>query len=135
MAATAVRTGRCRCGQLSATCSGNPVRVSVCHCLDCQRRSGSAFAFQARWPDADVEFTGDYKEWVHVGDGGKRTTFRFCPTCGGTIAYRNENMPGLTAIPVGTFADPNFLPPEYSVYEGRKHKWIAIIGENIDHFD
>jgi hypothetical protein len=44
------RTACCRCKQLSATVTGDPVRVSVCHCLNCKKRSGSAFAVQARWP-------------------------------------------------------------------------------------
>ena len=43
------RTATCRCGQLRAECQGEPVRVSVCHCLDCQKRTGSVFAAQARW--------------------------------------------------------------------------------------
>ena len=44
----------CRCGQLKATVAGDSVRVSVCHCLNCKKRSGSAFAVQARWPKEDV---------------------------------------------------------------------------------
>lgn len=47
----------------------------------------------------------------------------------------HEGMPGLTAIAVGAFADPNFPPPEYSVYEGWKHGWIAVIGGGIEHYD
>ena len=74
------RIATCRCGQLRAECTGDPVRVSVCHCLDCQKRSGSAFAAQARWPETHVEMTGTFSEWSHVGDSGDRSTFRFCPS-------------------------------------------------------
>ena len=130
-----VRIASCRCGRVRAACSGDPVRVSVCHCLDCQRRSGSSFAAQARWPDADVRVTGDFREWSHTGDSGTRATFRFCPDCGGTIAFASEGLPGLTAIPVGAFADPAFPPPVYSVYEGRKHGWVTIVGEGVEHFE
>ena len=129
------REATCRCGQLRATCTGEPVRVSVCHCLECQKRSGSAFAFQARWPDDCVELAGTFREWSHVGDSGTRATFRFCGECGGTIAYVIERMPGLTAIPVGAFADPTFPWPEYSVYEERRHPWLVVNGEGIEHFD
>ena len=48
----------CRCGQLRATVTGEPFRVSVCHCLNCKKRSGSAFAVQARWPKAQVTLEG-----------------------------------------------------------------------------
>ena len=44
------RTATCQCGQLAVACEGDPVRISVCHCLDCQKRSGSSFAAQARFP-------------------------------------------------------------------------------------
>jgi hypothetical protein len=130
-----VRTATCRCGRLRATCTGEPVRVSVCHCLDCQRRSGSSFAAQARWPDAQVEFSGEAREWLTVGESGRWFRSRFCPECGATIAYTIEAMPGLTAIPVGAFADPGFPPPEYSVYEERKHGWVAITAEGTAHID
>jgi hypothetical protein len=64
------RIATCRCGQLRAVCAGEPVRVSVCHCLDCQKRSGSAFAAQARWPDSQVEIIGQARIWVRVADSG-----------------------------------------------------------------
>jgi hypothetical protein len=128
-----VRTASCRCGQLRAECEGEPVRVSVCHCLNCQKRSGSSFAAQARWPDAQVTITGESKSWQQTGDSGQTATFLFCPTCGSTVAYSSEGLPGLTAIAVGAFADPAFPPPIYSVFEERKHAWVEITGE-VDHF-
>jgi hypothetical protein len=127
------RIATCRCGQLRATCSGEPVRVSVCHCLECQKRSGSAFSYQARWPDDKVEITGESRLWSRVGDSGGRGDFRFCPVCGSTLAYTIDAMPGLTAIAVGAFADPSFPAPAYSVYENRKHKWLDLVGDQIEH--
>ena len=127
-----MRIATCRCGQLQARCHGDPVRISVCHCLDCQKRSGSAFAVQARWPETQVELTGTYSEWAQAGDSGELATFRFCGTCGATLAYSNEGMPGLIAIAVGAFADPGFPPPHFSVYENRKHSWVAVLGDDIE---
>jgi len=71
------RTASCRCGQLRATATGDPVRVSVCHCLDCKKRSGSAFAVQARWPEQQVKIEGRSKTFVNIADSGNRITFRF----------------------------------------------------------
>jgi hypothetical protein len=128
-----IRTATCRCGQLTARCEGEPVRVSVCHCLDCQRRSGSAFAAQARWPEDKVTVSGDAKTWQRVADSGHRATYRFCPHCGSTVAYVIEGWPGVVALPVGAFADPDFPNPRFSVYEHRKHKWVAILGDEVEH--
>lgn len=129
------RTASCRCGQLRATCTGEPIRISVCHCLDCQKRSGSAFAAQARWPAASVEIAGDYREWLHMKDGAVQARFRFCPDCGGTVAFTNESMPETIAVPIGGFADPAFPAPKFSIYEERQHAWVAIVGEEIEHWD
>lgn len=129
------RIATCRCGQARATCAGDPVRVSVCHCLECQKRSGSAFAAQARWPDERVVLEGETREWSRQADSGRRATYRFCATCGATIAYTNEGMPGVTAIPIGAFADPDFPAPDFSVYEVRKHGWVTIGGHDVEHMD
>lgn len=127
------RVATCRCGRLKAECTGDPVRVSVCHCLECQKRTGSAFAAQARWPDAQVRLTGEFKEWSRTGDSGGRATYRFCSNCGSTVAYVVSGMPGVIAIPMGAFADPKFPSPRFSVYEERKHAWVAVLGDDIEH--
>ncbi len=126
------RVATCRCGQLRATCEGEPVRVSVCHCLECQKRSGSAFAAQARWPDDKVVLSGDHTEWSRLADSGRKATYRFCPHCGSTVAFRIEGWEGVTAVPVGALADPDFPAPKFSVFEHRKHGWVEVTGD-VDH--
>jgi hypothetical protein len=132
------RTASCRCGQLKATVTGEPVRVSVCHCLNCKKRSGSAFAVQARWPKEDVRIEGGSKTFVKVADSGNRATFHFCPDCGSDVYYEidgkfDDKFNGLIAIPLGAFDDPYFLKPRFSVWEERKHDWVEIIGDDVEH--
>ena len=132
------RTASCRCGQLRATVTGEPVRVSVCHCLNCKKRSGSAFAVQARWPSEQVRIEGQSKAFDKTGDSGNGATFRFCPQCGSDVYYRNHGpdvdaaFADLVAVPLGAFDDPYFLRPAFSVWEERKHDWVEIIGEDVD---
>lgn len=116
----------CSCGSLRLKCSGSPVRVSICHCLACQRRTGSPFGQQARWAAENVEVEGPSTSFVRVGDEGMTITFRFCPTCGATVYYDIKEMPGVIAVPVGAFADPTFPPPTFSVYGARKHAWVVL---------
>ena len=40
----------------------------MCHCIACQRRTGSAFGLQARWPKERVEVTGRSTEYVRISD-------------------------------------------------------------------
>ena len=120
------RTASCSCGQLQAHVTSDPIRVSVCHCLACQRRTGSVFGAQARFASSSVTITGATKEYVRVGDEGSRATFRFCPECGSTVFYTAEGLEGSIAIPVGAFADPKFPSPTFSVYEERMHSWVSM---------
>ncbi len=130
-----MREAQCSCGALRAVCEGEPVRISVCHCLDCQRRSGSAFSAQARFPTDKVAITGECHSYRRVADSGRAATFEFCPTCGATVAYRIDQQPELTAIPLGAFADPTFPPPRFSVYEERQHPWVRVLGEDVEHME
>jgi hypothetical protein len=130
------RTASCRCGQLRVIATGEPVRVSVCHCLNCKKRSGSAFAVQARWPPDQVAIEGQSKTFVKVADSGNPATFHFCPDCGSDVHYEIDGkFDGLVAIPLGAFDDPYFAGPRFSVWEQRKHEWVEISGEGIDHVD
>jgi hypothetical protein len=121
-----MRTASCSCGQLKVSCAGEPIRVSMCHCLACQKRTGSAFGIQARWPSERVTIEGQSQAYVRVGDEGSAATFRFCPTCGATVYWDNDAMPGMIAVPVGSFADPTFPPPRISVYSVRRHPWTVM---------
>ncbi len=116
----------CSCGQLQARVSEAPLRVSVCHCLACQRRTGSVFGAQARFAREAVAVTGNSTAYVRVGDAGSRITFHFCPQCGATVYYPVGPDQAFIAIPVGAFADPGFPAPSVSVYEERMHAWVAL---------
>jgi hypothetical protein len=127
------RVASCRCGQLRATVTGEPVRVSVCHCLDCKKRSGSAFAVQARWPVDQCRTDGKSSTWSHRADSGNRIRHHFCPDCGSSLHYFIEGkFDGLVAIPLGAFDDPFFVSPRFSVWEERKSDWVEIVGD-VEH--
>jgi hypothetical protein len=122
------RTASCSCGQLQVEVQGAPVRISVCHCLACQKRTGSVFGAQARFASAGFKVTGTSHEYVRVGDEGTKATFRFCPQCGSTVYYTAEGQDEVIAVPIGAFADPSFPSPTVSVYDERKHRWVVITG-------
>ena len=123
----------CRCGQLTATATGEPVRISVCHCLNCQKRSGSAFAAQVRYPATQVTIAGQSKTFTATGDNGA-AHFHFCPDCGSTVSFTNDSVPDTIAIALGAFDDPYFVSPTVSVWEERQHEWVEIAGD-VEHFE
>lgn len=125
-AGASTRLARCSCGQLRLQVSGEPVRISVCHCLACQRRTGSVFGAQARFPAAAVSIEGRSTRWSRHGDSGGAIVQHFCPSCGATVYYLLDAAPGFVAVPVGAFADPAFPSPSVSVYGELAHAWVSL---------
>jgi len=123
------RKASCSCGKLSVTSEGDPVRVSMCHCNACQKRTGGVFGTQARFPRELVTVEGQSTKYTRLGDSGKPITFHFCPECGSTVYWEIANAPGVIAVAVGAFADPTFPPPRHSVFEERQHAWALAAGE------
>ena len=121
-----MRTASCSCGQLSIACEGEPIRVSICYCLECQKRTGSIGGVQARFALDKVAISGRSREWSRKGDEGSTATFHFCPTCSAIVYWRFAEVPDAVAVPVGNFADPTFPPPQFSVYNGRRHAWAEM---------
>lgn len=120
------RQATCSCGQLRVTCTGEPVRISVCHCLACQQRTGSVFGAQARFHRDNVAIEGNSTTFARTGDSGTTAVFHFCPTCGSTVYWEFVSTPEFVAVAVGNFADPSFPRPRHSVYEERQHSWVSI---------
>jgi len=123
------RSASCSCGQLRLTAGGEPVRVSICHCLECQKRTGSVYAAQARFPREQMTVEGYSAQWARRGDSGESATFHFCPTCGSTVYWEPDALPDFVSVAVGAFADPTFPQPYVSVYEERMHPWAFAAGE------
>lgn len=120
------RTAACSCGQMHVTCDGEPLRVSACHCLECQKRTGSLFGVAARYPRDGVAIEGRSTTYRRNSDSGNWIEFHFCPDCGSTVWWQLERQPGLIVIAVGTFADPGFPLPARSVYQNRRHHWLEL---------
>ena len=111
------RRAACSCGQLHLTIEGEPSRISMCHCLECQRRTGAVISNQARFRREQVTFAGKATAWMRTAESGNALTFHFCPTCGSTVYWESEGFPGYVAVAIGTFADPNFPAPTIAVWE------------------
>ena len=106
----------------------------MCHCLACQRRTGSAFGIQARFRSKHVLVFGRHTEYVRTSDEGEKRSFHFCPDCGSTVFYTLATVPDIIAVPIGAFAEPEFPPPTVSVYEARQHPWLSVTAA-MEHLD
>ena len=124
------RRAACSCGQLHLTIEGEPLRISMCHCLECQRRTGAVISNQARFRRDQVTFAGQATTWTRTAESGNALTFHFCPTCGSTVYWEGEGFPGYVAVAIGNFADPNFPAPSIAVWEETRHPWVSLPGRH-----
>jgi hypothetical protein len=105
------------------------VRIAMCHCLECQRRTGAVISNQARFPREQITIAGKATEWKRMADSGNVLTYRFCPVCGSTVYWENTGFPDVIAVAIGAFADPSFPPPAISVWEECRHPWVIFPSE------
>jgi hypothetical protein len=128
---TKTRTAHCTCRQLQVEADGDRLRVNLCHCTECQRRTGSPFGIGAWYSKDRVSIRGETKTFVRPIED-RNVTNHFCPTCGGTVLWEASKREGLIAIAVGMSGDPGFPPPARSIFEVTKHPWRELRGD-IDH--
>jgi hypothetical protein len=131
----ATREAACHCGQLRLEVEGDPFSVSICHCLACQRRTGSAFGMQAGFKSNQVQVSGRFSDYSRISDEAdrKKHVFHFCPQCGSQVFYTEPHDEDLIVVSVGSFADPSFPPPTESGYDSRRHLWVQL-PESIQRF-
>src|SRR3546814_7473803 len=80
------RDASCHCGKLILRCRGEPAKVSLCHCMDCQRRTGSLFSVAAFFPRSDVALVAGAAEcFRRPSASGFDVAFHFCPACGSSL--------------------------------------------------
>lgn len=102
------RAGGCRCGAVRFEAVGAPLRVANCHCGDCRRATGAAFATFVDYPRAQVRFLGEPQAFAS-SPGAERL---FCARCGSPVAFRGEASPGEINMLIGAFDDPSGLRPD-----------------------
>jgi hypothetical protein len=120
------RTAQCSCGSVKLVAEGEPSSVVACHCLACQRRTGSVLGVGAYFPRERIVVSGATKEFVRPTDAGHRFVTRFCPGCGTSLYWTSGKNPDLVGVAVGAFADPAFPAPLRSVWEQSMHSWVRV---------
>jgi len=128
------RSASCCCGQLKITCNEDPVRSAICHCTDCQKRTGSVFGVQARFRRLATTVIGAAIEYTRTGDSGNKVKFHFCGICGSTLYWYPDGLLEFVLVAVGGFADNTLPVPAFSVYGDRCHSWVAL-PDGIEKYD
>src|SRR5262245_47228044 len=121
---TLSRTASCACGALRVTAVGAPEVVNACSCLNCQKRSGSAFSYTAFFRNDAIRIEGEARPYRETRAAGRWHEVHFCVRCGVGGVSRLEVFPHLTGVAVGCFADPSFDAPSGFYWGSRRLPWL-----------
>ena len=122
-------SGGCLCGKVRYSANAEPTFVGLCHCRDCQKFTGSAFATVIAVPQSAVTVTGVLKGFTKQGDSGKRIERLFCPECGASVMDEAAAMPGIVMIGAGTLDDPGWVKPTAQIYCASAQPWVRLAGD------
>ena len=122
-------TGGCLCGKIRYRSDAEPAFVGLCHCHDCQKFTGSAFAAVIGLPKTALMLTGTLKGFTKLGESGKPITRLFCPECGASVMDEADAAPGIVMIAAGTLDDSSWVRPTTAIYCASAQPWVQLSGE------
>lgn len=126
-----IYNGGCRCGAIRFRVSGPPVMVEYCHCNSCRRSSGSVVSVLAGFPRSGFDILDGIATYYGSTRGVQRS---FCGTCGSPLFYENQEYPNEVYISLGSFDQPEALPPDRHVWMSDRITWYQI-GDDLPQHD
>src|SRR6516165_11477279 len=121
--------GGCLCRAVRYTAEVDPTSATVCHCRDCQKFTGSAFAALVRATKEAVTIEGILKTFSSIGGSGNPILRHFCPECGSSIAEEPGTRPGIIILNIGTFDHPAVAKPGREIFRDDALPWVKVHGE------
>jgi hypothetical protein len=116
-------TGGCACGAVRYAVNADPVMMLNCHCRDCQRATGSAYAPVVVVPRSAFEMTGELRYFTLTGESGGTVERGFCPRCGSRIAGNLGRYPQIVGLLAGSLDDPSIHKPSMDIFTASAHPW------------
>ncbi len=123
------REGGCACGAVRYGLASEPLFVHCCHCLDCQRQTGSAFVVNVLIEADRVEVQGDAPEPVDArrDDGSVQRIHRY-RTCRVAV-FSEYGRPEILFVRGGTLDRPATVAPDVHIYTRSKVPWVVLPGD------
>lgn len=118
-------TGRCQCGAVSYTVTGDPAHSALCLCGDCRKSAGAYMVGWALFEEDQVDIVGQPVAFR----SSEHATREFCGICGTGLFYRNATIfPGKVDIQTATMDDPAVFPPQARIQMAEAPPWYGSLG-------
>lgn len=123
----ATMEGGCSCGAVRYRLTAAPMFTHCCHCLDCQRQTGSAFVLNALIETDRVEILSGAAEPVSMPtDSGRPHDIYRCPKCQVAVWSDYGRRGVLRFVRVGTLDEPSAISPDVHIYTRSKVPWLKL---------
>ena len=117
-------SGGCACGAIRYECSAEPVTSINCHCRDCQRGSGSAYASALVVPAPAIRLLkGEPKYHTVTADSGHHVSRGFCANCGSPLLGKIAEEPDIMVIQAASLDDPSWHSPTVEFFTASAQPW------------
>ena len=126
-------SGGCACGSIRYQCEVSPISMLNCHCRDCQRANGSAYAALMIVPKDAVRIEGEPQYYKIKSNAGNLTERGFCPTCGSQVIFRLEGRPHVLGLQAGSLDDPSLYSPTMEIFTSSAPPWDHL-NPKLKHF-
>ena len=122
----AAREGGCACRAVRYRLRSEPLFTHCCHCLNCQRQTGSAFVINLLIEADRVELLSGDPQPVDTprDDGSVQRVYR-CPICQVAV-FSNYGHPGVRFVRAGTLDDPACIAPDVHIFTRSKLPWVTL---------
>jgi hypothetical protein len=126
--------GGCACGTVRYRLTAEPMFVHCCHCLNCQRQTGSAFVINLLIEAEHVQLlSGELQTTGAPRDDGTVQTISRCPSCQVAV-FSDYGWPELAFVRAGTLDAPSAFAPDVHIYTRSKLPWVTL-PDDVPSFD
>jgi hypothetical protein len=126
--------GGCSCGAVRYRLTSDPLFIHCCHCLNCQRQTGSAFVINLLIEADRVELLAADPQPIDAprDDGSMQRIFR-CPTCQVAV-FSQYTYPEVWFVRGGTLDEPSAVAPDVHIFTKSKLPWVTL-PDSVPAFD
>ena len=122
-----IQKGGCLCGNINYEFNkSSSLTAHHCHCIDCQKSTGSGKATIMLIPKDELKISGELKFYTVTGSSGSHLTRGFCENCGSPLISFVEESPDIRFIKLGSLNDSSWVTVESSFWSSTANSWSPI---------
>ncbi len=119
--------GSCLCGKVRYKYNGDINEIAMCHCSQCRKAQGGAFATNSPIETEKLAFIG--KEYIKEFQSSDMKVRAFCANCGSPLYSARKDLPGICRLRLGSVETAFTCEAKYHIYSGSKALWYEIQDE------